>query len=111
MLAEDYLHILNEMTDNLTPKEKDELLSKLRSDVDKIDTEMTEILIRRISLSIEIGRLKRSLGLKTYDALREQEIENNIDKLSENPDIKRSLKRIYERIIDESRAVQREREK
>jgi chorismate mutase/prephenate dehydratase len=110
-LTEDYLHILNDAFENLTLQEKDELLSKLRSDVDKIDVEITEILIRRISLSIEIGKIKRSLGLKTYDALREQEIDNNINKLSENPDIKKSLKRIYERIIDESRAVQKESEK
>jgi chorismate mutase len=110
-LVENYLHILSEAVENLTPKEKDKLLSKLRNEVDKIDAELIEILIRRINLSIEIGRIKRSMGLKTYDFPREKEIDNNIDKLSENPEVKKSLKRIYERIIDESRAIQREREK
>ncbi len=110
-MAENYLHILSEAVENLTPKEKDELLSKLRNEVDKIDAELIDILIRRINLSIEIGRIKRSMGLKTYDFSREKEIENNIDKLLENPQVKKSLKRIYERIIDESRAIQREREK
>jgi chorismate mutase len=110
-LTEDYLHILRDTIENLTIKEKDELLSKIRNEVNNVDAEIIEILIRRIYLSIEIGRIKRSLGLKTYDATREKELDNNIDKLSENPDIKKSLKRIYERIIDESRAIQREREK
>jgi chorismate mutase len=95
----------------LSSEEKEKLLTKLRNEVDKVDAEIIDFLIKRINLSVEIGKIKRSLALKTYDAEREKEIDNNIDRLSENPDIKKSLKRIYERIIDESRAIQRAREK
>lgn len=104
-------HIIDAALENLTPGEIEELILKIRNDVNRLDAELIEILIKRINLSNEIGRIKKTGGLKTYDAPREREIDNNIDKLCENPDIKKSLKRIYERILDESRALQRERKK
>ncbi len=108
-MTEDYLHIVTAEMEKLKPEEKDEILTKLRKEVDSVDAELIEVLVKRINLSVEIGKIKRSLDLKTYDAPREKEIGYNIDKLSENTDVKKSLKRIYERIIDESRAIQRER--
>ncbi len=84
---------------------------KLRNEVDRTDEAIIDLLMKRIDLSLEIGRIKSTVGLNTYDARREKEIDNNIDKLAENPDLQKHLKRIYERIIDECRAIQREREK
>lgn len=110
-MAKNQLNILSEEMEKLTPAEKDGLLAKLRDEVDKVDAELVELLIKRINISIEIGTIKKSLGLNTYDARRESEIDENINKIAENPGIRKSLKRIYERIIDESRAIQREREK
>lgn len=110
-MAGDYLHILTAEIERLKPEEKDEILTKLRKEIDTVDAEIVEVLLKRINLSVEIGKIKRSLNLKAYDAPREKEIDDNIDNLSENADIKKSLKRIYERIIDESRAIQRAGEK
>ena len=97
--------------ENLRPEEKDELLARLRNEVDNLDEEIAGLLIKRFNASVEIGEIKRALGLAAYDALREKEIDENIDKLAEDPDIKKSLRRVYERIIDESRTVQKEGEK
>ncbi len=110
-MTENHLHILKTEIEKLNPAEKDELLTKLRNEVDRTDEAIIELLLKRLDLSIEIGRIKSSIGLNTYDARREKEIDSNIDKLTETQDIKKHLKRIYERIIDESRAIQREREK
>jgi len=110
-LAENYLHILKEEIGKLNPAEKDELLANLRNEIDRTDAAIIELLMKRIELSIEIGSIKSSIGLNTYNARREKEIDNNIDKLAGNPALRKHLKRIYERIIDESRAIQREREK
>ncbi len=95
----------------LSEREKNKLLAKLRNEVDKADAEIVELLVRRINLSLEIGLIKESSGMTTYDAQREREIDKNISKMNQDPVIKKSLKRIYERIIDESRAMQRERER
>lgn len=94
----------------LETKEKDILLEQFRKEVDKIDSEIASLLIKRINLVIEIGLIKRSLSMPTYDAAREKEIEKNIE-YKDNELIDKTLKNIYERIIDESRAIQRAREK
>ena len=96
---------------SLNDEEKEHLLSELRDDVDKVDSRISKLLIERLKLSIAIGTIKKTLGMKTYDAEREYEIDRNINQITENPEIKKSLQRIYERIIDESRAIQRAREK
>ncbi len=110
-MAEDYLHILTGEIDKLDREEKENILSRLRDEVDKVDEEIAGLLIRRIKISLEIGVIKKTMGLAAYDARREKEIGDNIQKLSADPEIKNTLKRIYERIIDESRAIQKEREK
>ena len=110
-MAEDYLHILAGELEKLSREDKENILLRLRDEVDKVDAEITELLIRRMKLSLEIGTIKKTMGLAPYDARREKEIGENIQKLSSDPEIERSLIRIYERIIDESRAIQKEREK
>lgn len=96
---------------SLNKEEKEHGLSELRNEVDKVDTQISKLLIERLKLSIDIGTIKKTLGMSTYDAQREYEIERNIDIIPENTEIKKSLKRIYERIMDESRAIQKAREK
>ncbi len=110
-MAEDFLHIINGEIDKLSSEDKENILLRLRDEIDKVDQEIAGILIRRIKISIEIGVIKKTLGIDPYDAVREREIGDNIQKHSEDPAIKNSLKKIYERIIDESRAIQKEREK
>ena len=92
---------------SLTPKEKEELLTKLRNDVDDIDKHIVEMLNRRTLYSIMIGRIKRALGLPTYSPKREKDIVEKINSYAKEPLSKAALQRIYERIIDESRAVQK----
>jgi chorismate mutase len=76
-----------------------------------VDAEITQLLIRRLKISLDIGEIKKTIGLDAYDAAREKEIGANIELFSEDSGFNRTLKRIYERIIDESRAIQKEREK
>ncbi len=109
-MSDDELHILAEELVKLNPKEKDSLLDQFRNEVDKIDTEIASLLVKRINLIIEVGMIKKSLGIPSYDPKREKEIEKNIE-YEEDELINKTLKNIYERIIDESRAIQRAREK
>lgn len=110
-MAEDYLNIIAGEMEKLSRDEKETILLRLRDEVDKVDKDISGLLIRRIKISLEIGAIKKSLELAAYDAKREKEIGENIEKFSEDLEIKNTLKRIYERIIDESRAIQKEREK
>jgi len=56
---------------------------------------------------VELGRLKRALGLPIYEPQREDEILRNIAAVNRGPLDGAALRRVFERIIDEGRAIQR----
>ncbi len=102
-----YKKVENELQ-SLSTEEKEELLNKLRASVDEIDIELVSLLSKRTKHSIMIGRIKRSMGLATYNPEREKFINQRIGSYAEEPLRKEAVMRIYERILDESRAIQRE---
>jgi UPF0755 protein len=99
---------ITEDLDSLSKEEKEKILKKLREEMDAIDTQIISQLNKRTVLTVLIGRIKRALGLPTYSPEREKQIAERISKLAEEPLRPASLLRIYERILDESRATQRE---
>ena len=48
-------------------------LEDLRTQIDRLDNQLVELLARRFRLTDEIGRLKRGLGLPAIDEEREQQ--------------------------------------
>ena len=93
--------------DSLTEEESRELLELIRSEVDAIDEEITHLLNKRAQKSELIGRLKKIIGLHNFSPEREREITESLLNLTA-PELGRSaLLRIFERIIDESRAIQK----
>ncbi len=101
--------IANEI-ESLNKQERENLLNKLREEVDTIDEELVNLFNRRTIRSVLIGRIKRSLKLPTYNPEREKDISKKINKHNDGPLSFESLQRIYERIIDESRAIQKDEE-
>jgi len=99
--------IENELN-TLTVSEKEELLKKLRDGIDDIDRQVVHLISKRTLHSVLIGRVKRSMNLPTYNPQREKEIAEIIGSYVEEPLTKEALLRIYERILDESRAIQHE---
>ena len=99
--------IENELN-SLSKEEKEEILKKLRNEIDAVDKQIVPLLSKRTLMSVLIGRIKRSMNLPTYSPEREKEISKKISLYAEEPLRPESLLRIYERILDESRAIQRE---
>jgi len=89
--------------DSLSSRQREELLNKLRVEIDDIDRKLVELLNERTRRAVLIGRLKKALGQPTYSPEREKEIANKIKQYRTDPLTGESLIRIYERIIDESR--------
>jgi len=92
---------------SLNKKEKEVLLINLRKEMDGLDEQLTKLLNERTRYAVMVGRIKRALNLPTYSPEREREISKRINKFIEKPLKESSLKRIYERILDESRATQK----
>ncbi len=84
-------------------------LAKCRDRIDQIDRRLVELLNERTTIAEEIGRAKRGADLPIYEPKRESEVFNNITSHNRGPLTEDGLKRIFERIIDEMRRVQKDR--
>ena len=79
-----------------------------RSNIDQIDLQLVELLNRRSRCAIEIGKIKHELNVGVYDPEREQEVIRLVQEATSGPLSKSAIKRLFERIIDESRRAERE---
>lgn len=98
---------INKNVEGLSGNEKEKTLKDLRESVDFLDNVIVYILNLRTKLAIKIAKIKTSMGLPTYVPERERVIMERISKMNKGPLTKESLFRIYERILDQSRATQR----
>ena len=79
-----------------------------RIKIDEIDQKLVELLNERAHYADEIGKIKEQLGLEAYSPKREKEVLENILKYNKGPLNDLALRRLFERIIDESRKLERE---
>jgi len=93
----------------MTPEEALAILAKFREEIDAIDRELLEILNRRTRVVEEIGRVKQSVNLPIYEPKREQDVFRNLRENNCGPLDSDALQRIFERIIDEMRSLQKMR--
>jgi chorismate mutase len=78
-----------------------------RRRIDEIDRKLVEMLNERARCAIEIGHLKRAAGLPVYQPQREQEILANAEKDNRGPLENTAIRRLFERIVDEARSLER----
>jgi chorismate mutase len=83
-------------------------LGRLREAIDRVDEVIVRLLNQRAKYAIEIGELKGVLGLPIYAPEREKEVLQHVERTSDGPLDPASVRRLFERIIDESRRVERE---
>jgi chorismate mutase len=79
-----------------------------RKKIDELDRKLVELLSERARAAVEIGRLKRNTSLPIYEPDRERIVFANVQELNPGPLPGRDLVRIYERIIDVMRNIQKE---
>lgn len=75
--------------------------------IDEIDAQLVELLNRRSRCALEIGKLKRAQNLPLYSPEREQQVLEHVRRLNRGPLDDDALQRLFERIIDESRRLER----
>jgi chorismate mutase len=79
-----------------------------RRQIDELDRKLVELLSQRAKAAHEIGKLKRGIGMPIYEPDREKAVFENARSVNRGPLPDRDLLRIYERIMDVMRAIQRE---
>ena len=83
-------------------------LGRLREAIDRVDEVLVKLLNQRGKYAIQIGEVKSILGLPIYVPEREKEVLLHVAGASEGPLDAEAVRRLFERIIDESRRVERE---
>jgi chorismate mutase len=84
-------------------------LGACRERIDSVDLRILEMLNERTSIVQEIGRIKSSAQLPVYEPRREDQVFANVTSHNQGPLPDDALRRIFERIIDEMRKVQKDR--
>jgi chorismate mutase len=78
-----------------------------RKRIDEIDQELVKLLNQRSRCAVEIGHLKKRLNLPAWQPEREAEILRNVVKSNHGPLDDAAIRRLFERVIDEARALER----
>lgn len=91
----------------MTQDEARAMLEEFRVLIDKVDRRIVGLLNERTLVVQEIGRVKRLAQLPIYEPKREDLVFANITASNQGPMTPEALRRIFERIIDEMRSIQR----
>jgi len=78
-----------------------------RRRIDTIDSQLMGLLNSRSACAVEIGRVKRALGLPIYSPEREAQILERVGRDNPGPLDALAVRRVFERIIDEGRRLER----
>lgn len=84
-------------------------LDECRARINEVDVQILELLNQRTRIVEEIGRIKETLDLPIYEPRREDEVYANMERHNRGPLPPDAVKRVFERIIDEMRTLQRMR--
>src|SRR3954451_1101195 len=83
-------------------------LDELRDDIDRVDEVLVRLLNERARVACEIGKLKKALGVEVYQPEREKQVLEHVRGIAaEGPLGPEAIARLFERIIDEARRLER----
>lgn len=93
----------------MTTEEARRKLDELRVLIDDVDRRLVALLNERTSVVENIGRVKRNAQLPVYEPRREEMVYANVTGCNRGPLTGDALRRIFERVIDEMRQIQKVR--
>jgi chorismate mutase len=83
-------------------------LADWRRQIDEIDRKLVELLNQRSRCALEVGKIKQAENLPLYQPERERDVLENAGRANSGPLTDAAIRRLFERIIDEARSVERE---
>lgn len=82
-------------------------INELRTEIDRLDAQLLKIFNQRAALALQIGELKKEVGLPVFDPAREKKIFQRMKEDNPGPLDEQAIVRLFERVIDESRRLER----
>lgn len=83
-------------------------LTPWRERIDAIDRVIVSLLNERATCAVAIGEIKHHLDLPIYVPAREEDVLNNVTQNNPGPLSAMAIRRLYERLIDETRSLERQ---
>ena len=81
-------------------------LEELRRGIDAVDQQILQLLHERVRLVMQVGEYKRERGIPVYDPARERALLERLSKAAEPPLDGDTIRRVFERLVDESRRIE-----
>jgi len=81
-------------------------IPQLRQSIDALDREILELVSKRLELVMQVGEVKRSLGLAVHDPAREHDLLERVAAATTPPLTAAMAQRIFRCIIEESRSLE-----
>ncbi len=78
-----------------------------RERIDVLDRAMLQIMNERVRCANVIGAIKKKLGLPVYVPSREEDVIRNVVAGNGGPLSDAAVRRLFERVIDETRSLER----
>lgn len=82
-------------------------IAALRDEIDRLDGDIVRLLNQRAAQALEIGRIKRRLRMEIYQPSREEAVLAHVRAINPGPLDAEAVARLFERIIDEARRLER----
>ncbi len=82
-------------------------IENIRDRINRLDDELLRIFNERAALALEIGKIKKKAGTPIYDPRREKLIFQRMQGQNRGPLDNAAIIRLFERVIDESRSLER----
>ncbi len=86
---------------------KDKDLRKIRQQIDEIDSKLVYLFNQRAEIVLELAKEKVRMGKKLFDPARERDIFVHVTDMNPGPLAPEAIVRLFERLIDESRRLER----
>ena len=90
--------------------EVEERLRALRNEIDRLDEQIVALLNDRAKWALQLGSLKHQVGMDTYQPEREIAVLEHAREVNVGPLEAGAITRLFERIIDENRRLERQAE-
>ena len=86
-------------------------IDQIRLKINQLDDDLLRIFNERAALALKIGHIKKKLNRPIYDPKREKLIFERMKDKNPGPLENDAIVRLFERVIDESRSLERVRSK
>jgi chorismate mutase len=86
-------------------------IDEIRREIDRLDSELLRLFNERAALALQIGEIKKRHDMPVYDPGREKRIFERMKSENPGPLEDGAIVRLFERVIDESRSLERIRTK